>query len=269
MATNNACNYKPTQHCVQVGGTNGTLVDVTNGTTGQVLTAVTGADPTFQASVSGITAVNIQTFTASGTYTPTIGMRFAKIECIGGGGAGGGAKVTGAATVNTASGGGSGEYAQGTFSATTIGASQSVTIGAAGTANSGASGGNGGNTSVGSTVISANGGVGGVTGGTSSISNSNGSLGGTGGTGGDFRTPGQPGFFGGANTGATALIGGQGGSSVYGAGGLTPVSGTANQGGAGLGYGSGGGGSCNYINQAAALLGGAGAKGVVIITEYF
>lgn len=35
-----------TQHCVQVGGsTTSTLVSVTNGTTGQVLTAVTGLDP--------------------------------------------------------------------------------------------------------------------------------------------------------------------------------------------------------------------------------
>ncbi len=41
-----------TQHSVQIGGaTSSTLANVTNGTTGQVLTAITGSAPTFQAPV--------------------------------------------------------------------------------------------------------------------------------------------------------------------------------------------------------------------------
>lgn len=37
MATNNACNYKPTQYTVQVGGASGTLANVGPGSSGQVL----------------------------------------------------------------------------------------------------------------------------------------------------------------------------------------------------------------------------------------
>jgi hypothetical protein len=43
-----------TQHCVQIGGaTTSTLVSVTNGTSGEVLTANTGAAPTWQAAGGG------------------------------------------------------------------------------------------------------------------------------------------------------------------------------------------------------------------------
>lgn len=51
-----------TQHCVQIGGaTSSTLANVTNGTTGQVLTANTGAAPTFQdiSSPSASSIVNL------------------------------------------------------------------------------------------------------------------------------------------------------------------------------------------------------------------
>ena len=82
-------------------------------------------------------------------------MVYCSIQCLGGGGGGGGAAATTGAQYSCGGGGGSGEYASGIFSASTIGASKSVTIGAAGAANSGATGGNGGTTSVGSTLISA------------------------------------------------------------------------------------------------------------------
>lgn len=212
-------------------------------------------------------SVTRQIFTSTGTYTPTTGMIYCDIIAIGGGGAGGGAAATGAASTSTGAGGGAGEYAQGTFSAATIGASKAVTIGAAGTANSGAAGGNGGNTSVGSTTISANGGIGGGSGAASSDSNATGALGGTGGTGGDFRTPGNNGIYGQSHLTPPILTGGPGGSSVFGAGGLVAVQGVNNQGSAALGYGSGGGGSSNYTNQSA-LSGGVGTKGIVIVTEY-
>lgn len=43
-----------TQHCVQVGGsTSSTLTSIANGTTGQVFTANTGADPSWQTSSGG------------------------------------------------------------------------------------------------------------------------------------------------------------------------------------------------------------------------
>lgn len=208
-----------------------------------------------------------QVFTSNGTYTPTSGMIYCDIECIGGGGAGGGAPATGGATTSCGAGGGGGEYARGAFSAATIGASKSVTIGAAGTANSGATGGNGGTTSVGSTLISAVGGSGGISSAAAGDSNANGGAGGTGGTGGDFRTPGQNGLFANAHTTPPILIAGAGGNTQYGAGGKVDVTNVSNQGSAGLGYGAGGGGSSLYTSQSA-LSGGAGTAGIVIVTEY-
>lgn len=208
-----------------------------------------------------------QIFTATGTYTPTSGMLYCIIQCIGGGGGGGGTATSGVGQVSSGSGGGAGEYAQGVFSAATIGASKAVTIGAAGTANSGAAGGNGGNTSVGATNISANGGTGGLLGVTSSSPATSGGAGGTGGTGGDFRSAGRPGSSGWGNFTITQICPGDGGSSQFGSGGLGARGGTNTVGNPGLGYGSGGGGSLLYQSQSANA-GAAGTAGIVIITEY-
>src|SRR5262245_5659724 len=64
------------------------------GTSGQVLTsngpAVAPSFATPAAATGVIKNVVIQTFAATGTYTPTAGMAYAIIECWGGGGAGGG-----------------------------------------------------------------------------------------------------------------------------------------------------------------------------------
>jgi len=211
-----------------------------------------------------ITTVNVQTFTGSGTYTPTLNMVYCIIEILGGGGAGGGGGATGGAEHSSGSGGGGGEYASGHFSATTIGASQTVTIGAGGTGNSGTTGGNGGNSSVGA-LISANGGGGGPSvAPTGSPGFAQGGAGGTGGSGGDFRTPGQNGFWTISNFTGGDNIGGPGANSQYGSGGLI---GNAATGGAAGGYGAGGGGTSNP-QSAAALTGGAGSAGIVIVTEY-
>jgi len=82
MATNNAANYSPVQYEVQVGGALGTLANVTAGTTGQVLTGVTGGAPTFQSagassiSITGDTggALTSNAFTITGGTT---GLTFA------------------------------------------------------------------------------------------------------------------------------------------------------------------------------------------------
>ena len=215
---------------------------------------------------SAVSKVAIQAITSTGPYTPTAGMKYCIIEVLGGGGAGGGAAATAAATVCPGGGGGAGEYARGVFSAATIGVSQNVIIGAAGAVHSGTTGGNGGNTSFG-TLISAFGGVGGNTGTSAATANCNGGTGGTGGAGGSFRTAGQSGFWGFSYGLAPVLTAGQGGSSQYGAGGQVSIIGVSNQGIAGNGYGSGGGGSCNYFSQSA-LAGGAGTAGIAVITEY-
>src|SRR5215469_10657523 len=75
--------------------------------------------------------INVQTFTSNGTYTPTTGMLFCIVECVGGGGGGGYALGNASNTAAGAGGGGAG-YIRAVFSAATIGASQAVTIGGAG-----------------------------------------------------------------------------------------------------------------------------------------
>jgi hypothetical protein len=97
---------------------------------------------------AGIITVSQQVFTASGTYTPSAGMVYCIAEAVGGGGGGGGASGN---TAECGSGGGGGEYARVLLTAAQVGASKSVTIGAAGAAGNN-SGGNGGAGVLGFTV---------------------------------------------------------------------------------------------------------------------
>lgn len=211
-------------------------------------------------------SVKNQVFFASGTYTPTTGMLYCIVQCLGGGGAGGGAVATGAGAVSTAGGGGAGEYAVKVFSASTIGASQTVTIGAAGTANSGATGGNGGQTAFGA-LISANGGNGGTSSGSSTSATSAGGSGGSGsGAGADYDAPGAAGQPGIAAVAALITFSGQGANSLLGAGGQPNLFGSS-AGNAGSGHGAGGSGGLNQASQAANL-GGVGSIGAIIVTEY-
>jgi hypothetical protein len=206
----------------------------------------------------GIQSVKIQVFTASGTYTPSAGMVYCIIEAIGGGGGGGGATSTnGGGTTNYASGAGGGAGGRSVLiaAAADIGASKAVTIGAAGSAGSA-----GGTTSVG-TICVANGGSGGGSGGSG---NPNvGGLGGTAGTG-TITATGMPG---GSSFSATTSGAGIGASSPYGGGGRTPFGVGSTNGAAGTGYGSGGSGAFSQADGTSKS-GGAGAPGIVIITEY-
>jgi hypothetical protein len=251
--------------------TNGAVISGTSSTA--ALAAVSLSSQKFLVGNSGAPtakglSIVIQTFTSNGTYTPTSGMVYCVIECMGGGGAGGGAPSTTAGQFSAGAGAGGGQYNFNTFSAATIGASKTVTIGAGGTANSGATGGNGGTTSVGSTLISAGGGTGGA-----SIAASNatgGSTGGNagqGGTGGisSYGNPGGGGYY---SVIAGLIHGGFGGNSLFAAGGAEEnIFGSGFAGNTGGGYGAGGGGATNAASQSAQL-GGAGTAGIVIITEY-
>jgi len=198
----------------------------------------------------GVKTITAQVFTSSGTYTPSAGMLYCIVELVGGGAGGGDA--SGASV--TAAGGGAGGYARAVFSAATIGASKSVTIGAAGVGgtSAGGNGTDGGTTSFGSTLLQATGGVGG-NGNSSASVPKDGGVGGVG-TLGDINTNGTPG---GASTAGGA--GGFGGSSFFGGGGRGRIS---NVGGNGTAYGSGGAGG------GAGSDGGNGSDGVVIVTEY-
>jgi hypothetical protein len=204
--------------------------------------------------------LNIQVLTASGTYVPTPGMNNARVRGGGGSGGSGGAAAT--SSTQTAAGGGTaaGSYFDAWLSAATIGASQSVTIGAAGAAGAaGGVGGAGGSTSFGA-LLAAGGSPGGPAG-TAVLTTASG-----------LNSAGQPGAIAsGGNilnaTGSPATpgimsggtIAGTGGSSPFGAGG--PVSSP------GTGYSAGSGGSVNGISSAAKV-GVVGVQGVIIVEEY-
>lgn len=210
-----------------------------------------------------IKVVKVQKFTASGTYTPSTGIIYAIIECVGGGAGGGGVTGT-AAQFYVAGGGGSGSYSRAYASAAAIGASQTVTIGAAGAGGSAGSnaGSVGSDTSVGSICIGKGGSGGNFS---SAIQNGIGGAGGVAGTG-DFTPTGAPGA-GGFYNAVSATIGtpaGLGGSSIFGGGATATTSHAA--GVAASNYGSGGSGASS--DNGSNFAGGNGSAGVVVVTEF-
>ncbi len=225
-----------------------TSVDVSAATapsTGQALVATSSTAATWQTlSTSPDGAFrSVQTFTASGTYTPTANMVRCKVTVVGGGGGGG----TAAGSDVRGSGGGGGGTAIGFFTAAQIGASQAVTVGAAVSAQTA-----GATASLGS-LISATGGGAGVGGLTTALGGAGGS-----GTGGSLNIVGSPGFISGGQSGS-------GGNSSFGGGGTGQISALA--GGAGQNYGGGGGGG--WRAASGTQVGGAGAAGVIMIEEFF
>lgn len=243
------------------------------GTSGQVLTSNgSSALPTWQNASPGnaFTTITVQIFTSSGTYTPTSGMKYCTIECVGGGGGGGGTNTTGSTGSSVGGGGGGGGYARKTVSSSIIGASQTVTVGSGGNAGStgGGNGGSGNSSSVGSICI-AGGGSGGAGGGNNSITASNYISGGAGGAGsvGDILAGGGIGgtAMGAISTGVAAS--GVGGNSIFGGGGEAQFGTSSASGNPGTNYGGGGGGGTTGPNNSG-VTGGAGASGIVIITEF-
>lgn len=217
---------------------------------------------------AGLGAVNIQSFTASGTYTPTSGYTWAIAFVTGGGGGGGGADTASGGGDASGGGGGGGATAVGVLDLTAI-TSETVTIGAAGTAGntSGSNGGAGGNSSLGA-LLTANGGSGGTGSGanvTMDVEN-NGGAGSstTGGTALAFTVNGSSG-------GDSDSTSGYGGGTLWGQGGPAQwfASNSTNTGVAGSVYGSGGsGGTAEDSSGSASAAGGAGAAGVVFILEF-
>ena len=220
-------------------------------------------------------SVVTQVFTSNGTYTPTTGMKYAILECIGSGAGGGGGAST-IATISGGGGGGAGGYSRKVVSASTVGASQAVTIGSGGAGGTAGNnnGANGNSSSVGS-LVSATGGTGGTGSAAALIARVAGGAGGTGSSG-DINLTG--------GTGQTSLglyavnfgswvFAGNGGNSFFGYGGIggsmTDASGAGSSvaGSNGINYGSGGGGGASGQVSAAAA-GGNGIDGLVIITEY-
>jgi hypothetical protein len=212
---------------------------------------------------SGFTSINIQTFNATGVYTPSVGMAYCIIEAIGGGGGGGGSAACSSSQCAAGGAGAGGSYGRSVFSAATIGASQTVTIGARGMGGNGNTAGTaGGNTSVGA-LITSNGGGGGAGGPASSTATiSAPGLGGT--STGTIGFAGVQGLNGIILPTINYALGGQGGYSIGGGPGQPVFPGG---GGVGLTFGSGGAGATT-LNSGSAATGGNAQAGVVYITEF-
>lgn len=268
----NGTNFVPTTATYPTSTTSQQLIYSTAANTiGELTTANSKFPATNSSGTLAMRAltVNIQVITATGTYTPTTGMLYCITEIVGSGGGGGGVALTGVSQFSGAAGGSAGEYARGVFSAATIGASQSVTIGAAGTGATAGnnSGGNGNTTSFGALMTAAGGSGGGGDAAQSTGSTVVGPSGGgviSPGTGGSFRFSGGTGGISHVSPIANIINGGAGGQSMFSGGGGPTLN---NAGFAAVGYGGGGSGASRTASQAAAA-GGAGAPGVCIVTEY-
>jgi len=205
--------------------------------------------------------LNIQTFTSSGTYTPTVGTTHCLIKACGGGGGGGGAGTTAAGSIVAASAGTAAGYVE-TFIANP--GATTVTIGAMGQGVNGAAGSAGGSTTFGA-LLTAGGGVAGVAANTTPPLLVGNGVGGTATGGTLINLPGQPATpaFG---ISTVDTIGGNGGSGPLGSGGAG-----SNNGGNGFaatGHGAGGGGASNPTSSATPFTGGNASPGIVLVFEY-
>jgi len=182
------------------------------------------SDPTFK-------PPQVVTFTSSGTWTKDAGLKYVIVEVQGAGG-GGGRGDGGASDDNGGSGGGAGGYSRKLILASSLGATETVTVGTGGAGDSGSGGATGGNSSFGAHAT-ANGGTG-----------ANGSeIEGVGGTAasGDVNSQGQHG-----SRGTEVGEKGAGGANA-------------------LGWGVGGGGNGGNGSDN----GSGGNNGIVIVTEYY
>ena len=236
------------------------IVDIAHGGTG----ATTASQALINLGGSG-RLVNVQVFTANGTYTPTAGTTSIVVAAVGGGGGGGGTVATGGATAAAAGGGGGGAYGVGRF--TSAFAGLPVTIGTAGGGGLAGPGGAGGTTSLGALITAPGGGGGGVGNPVTPAAVTAGQTGGVGlATGANITS--SPGGVSGVAMilGLAQISGGFGGTSPYGVGGRSNINASA-PGENGTGRGSGGAGG-TAGSSTAAQLGGNGTAGVLIIYEF-
>lgn len=191
---------------------------------------------TFQSGGRGQGAPTVQVFTANGTWNKPAGLSYAVIEVVGGGAGG-----VSCGADQSGPGGGAGGYARKIIDAGLLGATETVTIGAAGPSDN-----PGGTTSFG-VICSATGGTPGGVGGV--------------GSGGDINSTGQ-----GSGSGSLADSTGSGigGNSFFGGGarGVYDSNGVD-----GEAYGGGGSGASNPGSGTNS--GGNGFAGVCVVTEYY
>lgn len=223
-----------------------------------------------QSSISGI-YIGTRTLSGTGVFNATPGTTKIRLRGVGGGGAGGGAAANSATTICSGSGGAAGSFAEAVLTSGFNGVPYSV--GAGGVPVSGTAGGPGGATTFGTAgaLLNCPGGGGGQTTQTSTATTAaivgQGVPGGAPtGTGIVFGSVGQPGPSG-INFGTANLpVSGQGAPSPFGAGGQNTSSGAGS--GPSGGYGGGGGGAATLVSAGAAVPGGAGTPGILLIDEY-
>jgi hypothetical protein len=236
-----------------------------DGTDGQKLSTNGSGVLSWTASAPKITYLTSGT---SATYTPTTGTKAIYVEVVGAGGGGGGVDGQGAGTGAVGASGGGGGYTAKLITSPAV--SYTYTIGAGGSAGSSAAGsGGGGGTSTftdGTLTLTATGGDGG-TGLTATAGNSTGSAGGIGGagSGGDLNLEGRRAGNRAVASGLVVSLSTSGAAPFFGGGKTTAI---GNAGEAGTNYGEGGSAGAVY-NVTTNYAGGAGAAGVIRITEFF
>jgi hypothetical protein len=252
-----------TANNVLLGNGTSALQVVAPGTTGNVLVS-NGSTWTSAAPTGGSKAADVQTFNSSGTWTKPTGFGADSrvyIQLWGGGGSGGRGS-------NAAGGGGGGGYNERWIDLSSLGATETVTVGAGGTGKTtNLSGTVGGNSSLGS-FITAFGGGGGA------ASSTNNAAGGGGGGGqlsaGGTITAGRPGSDGAGGGTSEGARNGNEGFFKGGGGGGQPIDPCTNLGvaggvGATTVYGGSGGGAATNASTtaggAAGIYGGAGGGG--------
>lgn len=210
--------------------------------------------------------IGVQRFTASGTYTPTVGTRSIIVELAGGGGAGGGAATTTAGQVAAGGGGGGGGYSKSRLT-TGFSPSVAVTVGLGGAPSpAGAvAGGSGGTSSF--LSVSATGGTGGQ--GSVAAAPPLLTVGGAGGQGAGGTIVNPAGEFGGCSQALSAAnaVSGAGGSVFFGGGAAPRGAGSPGVGLISGTIGAGGSGGLN-LPSSAAVAGGGGGSGIVIVWEF-
>lgn len=211
--------------------------------------------------------LNVQTFFASGTYTPTPGTTRIHVKGIGAGAGGGGAIATGAATVSVGSGGGAGGYGE-TLLTSGFLPTVAVVIGATGIGVLGAAGTSGGASTFGA-FLTVNGGTGGGVSAAAASTFASGSAGGTSTVGNILNVTGSssPSVL--AASSLTLMLGGEGVASVFGGCPTTSVASTGNGnfGSNATALGAGGSGAVNGFSQTTRS-GGNGGGAAFFVYEY-
>ena len=212
---------------------------------------------------------DIKVYTANDTWTKPAGLYAVVVWVFGGGGGGGGVALVGVGEAAAGNGGSSGGGSMKRVVAASLGATETVTVGAAGAGGTaGNNAGSAGGTSSFGAHASATGGAGGAGSAASAVipSYNQGTIGAVGvGSSGNLNFAGNPGSRG-IELSAGRAIGAVGGGSFFGGG--APETTDDAAGVAAQNYGAGGGGASRTSNGTPGLAGGAGTAGIVIVYEY-